>query len=166
MFVFPIFEVAGDEKPPETKKELLTLYDAKKAFWFHYKICPTCHEIPYSKQWLKDNEKYMKIASRNKRTGAFNHWEPLYVGSKNDPSYDERLNWEGKSDKMTQAYIMCLLDYSFNVLSNAFLVHRPGIKTLGEAKRPIFEDKNREIISHEILPQIKRKYGTRRGCKI
>lgn len=37
-----------------------------------------------------------------KRTGYFVHWEPIYIGTHADPHYDERLSWEGKSDKMTQ----------------------------------------------------------------
>lgn len=83
-----------------------------------------------------------------------------------DPHYDERLSWEGKSDKMTQAYIMCLLDYDFNVLSNAFLVHKPGIKTVKEASRRALEDINRDLIMKKILPEIKKTYGDRKGCKM
>lgn len=37
-----------------------------------------------------------------KRVGYFVHWEPIYIGTNADPHYDERLSWEGKSDKMTQ----------------------------------------------------------------
>lgn len=37
-----------------------------------------------------------------KRIGYFVHWEPIYIGTNDDPHYDERLSWEGKSDKMTQ----------------------------------------------------------------
>lgn len=37
-----------------------------------------------------------------KRTGYFVHWEPIYIGTNAEPHYDERLSWEGKSDKMTQ----------------------------------------------------------------
>ena len=37
-----------------------------------------------------------------KRNPPFQHWEPIYIGSNNDPLYDERLSWEGRSDKMTQ----------------------------------------------------------------
>lgn len=164
--MFPIFEVKSDQKPPKTKSELKTLYDAKKAFWFHYNICPTCHKIPNSKEWLEENENDMKIASSNKRTGVFHHWEPLYVGTKNEPLYDERLYWEGKSDKMTQAFIMCLLDYNFNILSNAFLVHRPGIKELQEARRPKLENIVKKFILKEILPEIRKKYGNNKDCEI
>jgi beta-1,4-glucuronyltransferase 1 len=36
------------------------------------------------------------------RTGDLATWEPIFVGTKLDPPYDERLSWEGKSDKMPQ----------------------------------------------------------------
>ena len=29
-------------------------------------------------------------------------WEPIYIGTNQDPLYDERLHWEGKADKMSQ----------------------------------------------------------------
>lgn len=40
-----------------------------------------------------------------KRVGYFVHWEPIYIGTHADPRYDERLSWEGKSDKMTQVSV-------------------------------------------------------------
>ena len=44
-----------------------------------------------------------------KRNGAYIHWEPIYIGTHSDPHYDERLSWEGKSDKMTQVmYQFCI----------------------------------------------------------
>ena len=36
------------------------------------------------------------------RREPFSYWEPVYVGAKNDPSYDERLTSDGRRDKMTQ----------------------------------------------------------------
>lgn len=44
----------------------------------------------------------MGISYVGKRNGYFVHWEPIYIGTHSDPHYDERLSWEGKSDKMTQ----------------------------------------------------------------
>ena len=38
----------------------------------------------------------------SKRKGLYSHWEPIYVGTHQEPLYDERLSWEGRSDKMTQ----------------------------------------------------------------
>ena len=39
-----------------------------------------------------------------KRNPPFQHWEPIYIGTHDDPLYDERLSWEGRSDKMTQVF--------------------------------------------------------------
>lgn len=47
----------------------------------------------------------MGIFHIGKRMGYFVHWEPIYIGTHADPHYDERLSWEGKSDKMTQVKI-------------------------------------------------------------
>lgn len=96
----------------------------------------------------------------------FDHWEPLYIGTNDEPLYDERLSWEGKSDKMTQAFIMCLLDYNFHVLSNAFLVHKLGIKSVKEAARFQLEQANNDLIKKKLLPEIEVFYGNREGCKI
>lgn len=108
----------------------------------------------------------MQIFTTRKREGEFGHWEPIYIGTQEDPLFDERLSWEGKSDKMTQVYIMCLLNYDFNILSNAFLVHKPGIKELKDAERKDLEQINLEIIEREILPEIDAVYGRNRKCRI
>jgi len=41
-----------------------------------------------------------------KRTPPYSHWEPIYIGTNDEPLYDERLSWEGRSDKMTQVILM------------------------------------------------------------
>jgi len=67
---------------------------------------------------------------------------------------------------MTQGYLLCVMDYDFLILDNAFLVHRPGIKTLQEARRPLDESKNSKLINKIIFPELKQKYGLRNGCYI
>ena len=67
-----------------------------------------------------------------KRVGYFIHWEPIYIGTHADPHYDERLSWEGKSDKMTQVInwtykIYCcfntyLIRYIFRVMHYVLLI--------------------------------------------
>lgn len=154
---------------PENKSELVDLFHNGSAVWFHYEICPTCHEIPKAIDWIEtgcDDESEMKVFATTKRQGRFDHWEPIYIGTNDEPLYEEKLSWEGKSDKMTQAYIMCLLDYDFNVLSNAFLVHKPGIKSVAEAAREHLELVNKNLIISEILQEIKLFYGERRNCRI
>jgi beta-1,4-glucuronyltransferase 1 len=164
VFVLPIFEIAKDQKVPENKTELLELYHRKLVVWFHSKICAKCHTVPLAGEWINaTDEGEMNVFSTSKRTKKFNHWEPLFIGTNDEPLYDERLSWEGRSDKMTQAYIMCLLDYNFNVLNNAFLIHKPGIKEKG-----ILNEKktNKDLILKEILPEIDVLHGKKNGCKI
>lgn len=37
-----------------------------------------------------------------KREHPFHRWEPIFIGTKQDPLYDEALSWEGFQDKMIQ----------------------------------------------------------------
>lgn len=167
VFVLPIFEVEQNQTIPRNKSELIELTQQGMAVWFHYKICPTCHTIPEADKWLNlDDGTEMKVVSMNKRQGQYDHWEPIYIGTNDEPFYDERLSWEGKSDKMTQSYIMCLLDYDFSVLSDAFLIHKPGIKTIKEAARENMEKLSKDLITTTILKEIKLFYGHRSDCKL
>ena len=98
------------------------------AIVFHQNFCPSCHTVPKYEEWLGLNtsSQSLNVFHMAKRRG---NWEPIYIGTNEDPPYDERLTWDGRKDKMTQAYIMCVLDYHFAILDNAFLIHKPGIKT-------------------------------------
>lgn len=140
----------------------------KLLFWFHETICPSCHRIPQADQWIAadDADDIMHVFFAANRVGAFRYWEPIFVGTHDDPLFDERLNWEGKSDKMSQNYIMCLLEYEYDILSNGFLVHKPGIKKLADAARPQMEAINRRIIYDEILPEIDLVYDENEDCEI
>lgn len=44
----------------------------------------------------------MDVFHVGKRQGKYVHWEPIFIGTHQDPHYDDRLSWEGKADKMTQ----------------------------------------------------------------
>ena len=46
----------------------------------------------------------MNVLHVGKRIKPFQHWEPIYIGTNQEPLYDERLTWEGRSDKMAQGY--------------------------------------------------------------
>ena len=64
---------------------------------------------------------------------------------------------------------MCLLDYDFMVLNNAFLVHRPGIKTkksphsLGDRNVVL---KQTSFITKILIPYLRKKHGPRRNCML
>lgn len=66
-----------------------------------------------------------------------------------------------------QGYSMCVLDYEFQILDNAFLVHKPGIKkNVRDAKRDAIAFKTNKFIYDVIYPELQVMYGTREGCKI
>lgn len=80
---------------------------AGTAIPFHKKLCSGCHNVPRSKEWQEAPEtEDLHVFHVGKRTGSFVHWEPIFIGTNNDPLYDERLSWEGKSDKMTQVQMI------------------------------------------------------------
>ena len=65
-------------------------------------------------------EDELNVMSVSKRKSI---WEPIFIGTKNDPPYDERLSWEGKRDKMTQAYLFCLLGKRFITRYTIYGIH-------------------------------------------
>lgn len=70
------------------------------------------------------------------------------------------FRWEGKSDKMTQGYALCVLDYEFQILDNGFLVHKPGIKILKkDPKRAMLAAKTNQLIKKIIYPELQVMYG-------
>uniref|UniRef100_A0A182VUQ8 N-acetyllactosaminide beta-1,3-N-acetylglucosaminyltransferase n=1 Tax=Anopheles minimus TaxID=112268 RepID=A0A182VUQ8_9DIPT len=168
VYVLPVFEVAEDVPVPKDKAHLLELLERGDAIKFHENICSNCHTVPGYAEWLTamKYDQTMDIHVTSKREGAYASWEPIYVGTKHEPEYDERLSWEGKADKMTQGYIMCILGYDFHVLDNGFLVHRPGIKTIAQANRPPQQAKQRSFMRKTIAHEIAALYGQREGCKI
>jgi len=37
-----------------------------------------------------------------RREFPYHRWEPIYIGTNEEPLYSEELTWEGQQDKMTQ----------------------------------------------------------------
>ncbi|KXJ83970.1 hypothetical protein RP20_CCG025124 [Aedes albopictus] len=168
VYVLPVFEVADSSPVPEDKIELLRMLKTGDAIMFHEKICALCHTVPNYDEWLAivKADRTMDILVTAKREGRFDLWEPIYVGTKREPQYQERLNWEGKFDKMTQGYIMCVLGYNFHVLDNGFLVHKPGFKNVTEAARPDQEKVQRKFVEEVIFEELKVLYGKNKHCRL
>lgn len=62
---------------------------------------------------------------------------------------------------------MCALDYEFHVLDNAFLVHRPGIKVMGNINyRNARRERTKDMIHKVIAKEFQKQYGIRKLCKI
>lgn len=101
-----------------------------------------------------------------KRVGEFNHWEPFFIAPRSMPYYEERHLYAGKSDRMTHATILCLLDYDFSVLDNAFLVHRPGIKLGYSPADKGLRAHTRQLINEKWIPEYVSLFGPRKGCHL
>ncbi|XP_017779879.1 PREDICTED: beta-1,4-glucuronyltransferase 1-like isoform X2 [Nicrophorus vespilloides] len=129
VFVVPVFEIEEFEAIPRSKDELVKLIREEKALYFHRHICSHCQKFPGLETWIQHEANgLLKPLMVVKREYPFHRWEPIYIGTKNEPFYSERLSWEGKQDKMTQMLEMCLKGYVFIILDNAFLIHWPGVK--------------------------------------
>lgn len=62
-------------------------------------------------------------------------------------------------------YVMCVLDYEFHVLDNAFLVHRPGIKRhRRDRHRDQLTAKQNALLHSKITPELHTIYGKRGAC--
>lgn len=66
-----------------------------------------------------------------------------------------------------QAFQLCVMDYDLLVLDNAFLIHKPGIKTkANNPTKPAQEMVNKQntFIRLVIKPEIIKNVGNREGC--
>lgn len=129
IFVVPVFEIESNEPPPATKRELLAACRAGLAVYFHRFLCPHCQRFPGLTRWMiRPDPGRVRPLIITKREYPHHRWEPVFIGTREDPLYTEEMSWEGKQDKMAQMFEMCLLNYRLVVLDGAFLVHTPGIK--------------------------------------
>ncbi|KAH8234020.1 hypothetical protein KR032_010952 [Drosophila birchii] len=166
--VLRIFEVKNYTSIPNTKLQLQEQFADGEAVPFHLKICDVCHSGPKLNEWMGarvENSKHLSVFNVGQRSSPYALWEPVFIGTIRDPPYDDRLSWEGRRDKMTQAYAMCVLNYTFHILDNAFLVHKPGIKQLEWIKQKDPQtEKTDELINSKIFREMKIIYGSREGC--
>ncbi|EDW03074.1 beta-1,4-glucuronyltransferase 1 [Drosophila grimshawi] len=168
--VYPlaVFEVNENESVPNDKSELLTLLGKGRAQIFHAKICKNCHKVPEYKSWINrafNPTDPLQLFSKTLRQGVYKYWEPFYVSDNTEPIFDERVTWEGQSNKRIQGLAMCLLGYEYHVLHPAFLVHSPGIKTskLNPVRQKYAKEMNR-IIKKTIEPEYRVLYGENKNC--
>jgi len=171
VFVSSIFEISANHSSlPASKHELVSLLNSSVVIPFHKTVCPQCHKIPKAVEWPQASIKPgMSVFYVGKRIHPFQHWEPIYIGTNSEPLYDERLSWEGRSDKMAQGFKLCLLNYEFHILDNAFLIHKPGIKTKQTVQNSLKKKKisaQNDFLKKTIMPEIKKLYGARKGCEM
>ncbi|CAG0884784.1 unnamed protein product [Darwinula stevensoni] len=170
VFVVSIFEVKEGTEPPRRKSELVEMLGRNVAIPFHKAMCPQCHRVPKAQEWTNKaspDPEQLNVFHVAQREGNFKSWEPIFIGTRFDPPYDETLTWEGKKDKMTQMYGLCVLGYQFHILDNAFLVHKPGIKMYTRDKwRESLVAQQNHYIATFLKSRLASIYGQKKGCTI
>ena len=74
-------------------------------------------------------------------------------------------NTDDFDTNLLQGFILCILDYNFMILDNAFLVHRPGIKKKKRPKKSSLAIRRQnKLIGTRVMNEIIKIYGKRRGC--
>lgn len=105
VYPLPVFEIASGAEIPNDKADLLALYQKKLAQGFHEKLCGQCHKVPRQKEWLNkpfSEGDQLQLFSHTLREKQFRYWEPFYVSDNTEPLFDERVTWEGQSNKRIQ----------------------------------------------------------------
>ncbi|XP_065357420.1 beta-1,4-glucuronyltransferase 1 [Calliphora vicina] len=172
VFVLPVFEVQKNATLPDNKEQLQHMLNKSMAIPFHKFVCSNCHLVPKQKEWVKANSSdELEVFTVGKRYDKFLYWEPFYISDNKEPIFDERVTWEGQSNKRIQNYAMCLMDYEYHILHPAFLVHAPGIKVLNVKSN---ETKTRwnyaaamnKVIRREIMPEYAVLFGKNKRCAV
>nr|XP_012234474.1 PREDICTED: beta-1,4-glucuronyltransferase 1-like isoform X2 [Linepithema humile] len=171
VFVLPVFEIESSEPPPATKRELLAASRAGLAVYFHRFLCPHCQRFPGLTRWMiRPDPGKVRPLIITKREYPHHRWEPVFIGTREDPLYTEEMSWEGKQDKMAQMFEMCLLNYRLVVLDGAFLVHTPGIKRkarqISSAMQEIFRlhERRNARIYQRVIKRLIKQYPINRRC--
>lgn len=105
--VYPlaVFEIAANESVPNNKVELMDLLKKKRAQLFHARVCANCHKVPGYKEWISrpaNETDELDLFSMTLREENYKYWEPFYVSDNREPLFDERVTWEGQSNKRIQ----------------------------------------------------------------
>lgn len=164
VYVLPPFEVSAVSRPPETKTQLQEMLQNGDAIRFHRYLCDFCHRIPDHQIWEANAEnRTLAVFTCVTRTDSFDFWEPFYIGTNEDPYFDERVPYEGGSNKMIQAYTMCMMNYRFGILNNAFLIHRPGFKTY---RKPQQQQNVTKMMFLDVARQYDLMFGPNPDCSM
>lgn len=111
VYPLPVFEIQEKERVPDDKLELLALLQRGRAQLFHARVCETCHKVPGYQNWINHTTRItneLELFSMTLRQDKFRHWEPFYISDNTEPIFDERVTWEGQSNKRIQVSVKLL----------------------------------------------------------
>ncbi|XP_001516223.1 beta-1,4-glucuronyltransferase 1 isoform X1 [Ornithorhynchus anatinus] len=160
--VVPAFEIRRARRVPGTKAELLRLYQVGEVRAFYAELCPRCQAPTNYSRWLNlPSGGSLRPAYR---VGWRDPWEPFYVAGGAVPTFDERFRQYG-FNRISQACEMHVAGFEFEVLNEAFLVHK-GFKVAGDFHpQKEAENQQNKILFRQFKQELKAKYpGSPRRC--
>ncbi|CAD7077095.1 unnamed protein product [Hermetia illucens] len=169
VFALPVFEVAPQVTLPRNKTDLQELVKGGKAHFISKGPYAKCNSFMNADKWLNGNETGdISVFHVAKRMGPHKHWEPFFIGTQDEPEYNERFSREGELDRTALAYTLCVLDYDFLLLDNAFLVHQIPAAKMNQSNLSDFSvmEKTQKYLLQVLYPQLKEVYGFQKGCSI
>ncbi|XP_050043979.1 uncharacterized protein [Dermacentor andersoni] len=145
VYVLPVFAMtarAGDpqvqQRPPRSMRELQDALKSRTVvpcndsshggalLWSpFYSAVMNASAEPWNAGPASVKGKRLRVQTTVKRDRGVLLWEPVFLGTRDDPTYGESLTWEGGHERVSQGYAMCLEDYDFHMLEDAFLVQVP-----------------------------------------
>ncbi|XP_037564480.1 beta-1,4-glucuronyltransferase 1 [Dermacentor silvarum] len=141
VYVLPVFAMtarAGDpqvqQKPPRSMRELreslrseavVPLNDSSHGGELWWSSFYSALMNASSEPWTGVKEERLRVQTTVKRDKGVLLWEPVFLGTRDDPTYGESFTWEGGRERVSQGYTMCLENYDFHMLEDAFLVRVP-----------------------------------------
>ncbi|XP_060081641.1 beta-1,4-glucuronyltransferase 1-like [Ylistrum balloti] len=161
-FVVPCFEIKESTKIPETKAVLLDEIKSNNVRPFYAEVCQRCQKQTSYSEWMKlVNVDFLDVGFS---LDWKDPWEPFFITDKHLPLYDERFKQYG-FNRISQVCEMHIAGYRFDVLNNAFLVHK-GFKF----PERFHKGKEEELAKNRMLfrtfkEELKSKYqDTTRRC--
>ncbi|XP_013385682.1 beta-1,4-glucuronyltransferase 1 [Lingula anatina] len=155
LYVVPAFEVESNQTIPSIKSQLVNLWDKGIVRPFYEEVCPRCHKYTQYHAW-KILQKSSKL-EMSFQVEWRDPWEPFVIAPKTIPYYDERFKQYG-FNRISQACELHIAGYSFNVLNNAFVVHK-GFKTTDVFHKTKQEDmKKNKLLFRQFKEDMKTKY--------
>ncbi|TMW51813.1 hypothetical protein DOY81_003112 [Sarcophaga bullata] len=172
VFALPVFELRQYADLPDTKEDLQDWFRTSQAMTFYEFVCPNCYSIPEQDKWLKAKDSSsMEVFTPVERNDKYSSWSPIYVSDNQEPFLMENLPGEMVISKRLQDFTMCLMDYEYQILHPAFLIHSPGASKVPYTAKKVRQTQHEKsqinaLLNRQMKGKFKVFYGDREGCKI
>ncbi|KPM08238.1 N-acetyllactosaminide beta-1,3-N-acetylglucosaminyltransferase-like protein 2 [Sarcoptes scabiei] len=180
VFVIPTFEIDLDVMKqsdstnrylkkdlliPADKSQLMEAIDRKFIRPFYIELCWKCQKHTDYIAWIRETLRSLRKNSSHETDNIDvmhevfwrDPWEPFYISSNDVPFYDERFRQYG-FNRISQVCELNVAGYSFQVLRNAFLIHKGFKKVDGFHSNKNIELEHNRNLFRKFKIQLKDRY--------